>query len=522
MAIDSTVQRDELVQRNLRLLDEIFDANSARQTGVRLWDGTCWPDASPRPAEIVLKRPGALRAMFLPGNELALGEAYIYDEFSIEGDIEKVFDLAEALAEATGGWRRKLKAARGLLRLPADGAHTNNGRRGPANLSGQPHSIERDRQAVRYHYDVSNNFYALWLDDRMVYSCAYFTSPADDLDTAQTNKLEYICRKLRLKPGQRLLDIGCGWGGLAIYAAQRYGAEVTGITLSQPQADLANERIRATGLDPQRCRVLVQDYREVPTDEPYDALVSVGMFEHVGAALLPTYFRQAHDLLKPGGLFMNHGIASRATDKPTHGPSFSDTYVFPDGELVPINVTLRAAEQTGFEVRDVESLREHYMMTLRHWVRNLEEKHDQALKYVDEPTYRVWRLFLGSSAHSFHNSSLNVYQSLLVKPGEHGESNLPLTRARSLQSLGPALGAASVPESEKQSFAATSAPPDAEMAGVWRESGLARWPVQTPSNAQLVDSPMGGQQIAVFCYPRSVQIAVWHEKPGRNARKARL
>ena len=424
--LPSAGQADEAASRTLRILDGVFDAEAKQRVGVRLWDGTRWPDAAPRPATLVLNHPGALRTMFLPGTELALAEAYLYDDFDIVGDIEAVFGLADALAARTSGWRKKLAAARDLLRLPA-GSNPEYGQRGPARLAGKRHSVERDRAAVTYHYDVSNDFYALWLDRRMVYSCAYFQAADDDLDTAQARKLDTLCRKLRLQPGQRLLDIGCGWGGLAIHAAQRYGVDATGITLSGPQVALANERIAAAGLA-DRCRVEARDYRELDEPAGYDALVSVGMFEHVGAAVLPAYFAQAWRLLKPGGAFLNHGIASRATDAPLHGPSFSDTYVFPDGELTPINITLHAAEGAGFEVRDVESLREHYALTLRHWVRRLEAEHDQALKFVDEPTYRVWRLFMSGSAHGFTTGRLNVYQALLVKPDTQGRSGLPLTR----------------------------------------------------------------------------------------------
>lgn len=426
MSTTSTIITDAATQLTLHLLDELFGGDATDNVGVRLWNGVCWPDAAPRPATIVLKHPGALRQMFLPGTELGLAEAYLYDDFDIEGDIEAIFGLADALSEATSGWRKKLAVGRDLLRLPPDDEHKH-GRRGPARMTGQRHSIERDQQAVTYHYDVSNDFYALWLDGRMVYSCAYFYSPDQDLDTAQGQKLDYICRKLRLRPGQRMLDVGCGWGGLLMHAAEHYGVDATGITLSRPQAELANERIAAAGLE-DRCRVQVRDYRQVDEPEGYDTLVSVGMFEHVGAAMLPAYFAQALRLLRPGGAFLNHGIASRATDKPQSGPSFSDTYVFPDGELVPINATLRAAEEAGFEVRDVESLREHYALTLRHWVRRLEACHDQALAFVDEPTYRVWRLFMSGSAHGFAIGRLNVYQALLVKPDESGRSGLPLTR----------------------------------------------------------------------------------------------
>ena len=261
----------------------------------------------------------------------------------------------------------------------------------------------------------------------MVYTCAYFRRPQDDLDTAQDQKLDLICRKLRLKPGQRLLDIGCGWGGLVIYAAQKYGVDVTGITLSQPQAELANQRIAEAGLEG-RARVMLQDYREVDDFDTFDALVSVGMFEHVGEALLPTYFERAYKLLKPRAVFLNHGIARRAIDKGWDPRAFSNMYVFPDTDALPIWLTLHTAELAGFEVRDVESLREDYALTLHHWVDNLEAAHDRAVQFVDEPTYRVWRMYMSGSAHGFAHGRLNVFQSLLVKQDESGVSGLPLTR----------------------------------------------------------------------------------------------
>lgn len=426
MSTTTTTHIDEAVQISLKLLDQIIGPAAGDKVGVRLWDGTLWPAAVPRPVTLVLKHPGALRAMFLAGTELGLSEAYLYDDFDIEGDIHQVFDLAYALAENTGNWTKKLQAARDLLRLPASDVHQP-GQRGPARLSGKRHSIDRDRQAVTYHYNVSNDFYQLYLDQRMVYSCAYFATPETSLDTAQERKLEYICRKLRLRPGQKLLDVGCGWGGLVMYSASHYGVDATGITLSQPQADLANQRIAAAGLA-DRCRVEVCDYRQLDAHEGYDAMVSVGMFEHVGEALLPAYFKQAYQLLKPGAPFLNHGIARNATFNPDPTLNFSDAYVFPDGELVPINITMHTAEDAGFEVRDVESLREHYILTLRHWVNRLEAHHQEALKFVDEPTYRVWRLYMSGSEFGFSCGRLNVYQALLVKPGPGFTSGQPLTR----------------------------------------------------------------------------------------------
>jgi cyclopropane-fatty-acyl-phospholipid synthase len=413
----------------IRILSELFDEEARRKIGIRLWDGTNWPDEAPRPVTLVLQHPGALRAMFLPGTEVGLGEAYIYNDFDIDGQIEQVFGLADSLSAIAANLVTRIKLARELIQLPerkGNGYHS--ARRGPAKLVGKSHSIARDQQAVTYHYNVSNDFYALWLDQRMVYSCAYFRTPEDDLNTAQQQKLEHICRKLRLRPGQRILDIGCGWGGLIMYAAQHYGVDATGITLSQPQADLVNQRICGSDLA-ERVRVRACDYREMNEPEGYDALVSVGMFEHVGAAMLPEYFSQAYRLLRSGGVFLNHGIA---TGKKVEGggteSSFSQSYVFPDSELMPIDSTLRAAAGSLFEVRDVESLREHYALTLRQWVKRLEAQHTQALKYVDEATYRTWRLFMSASAFGFGQGTLNVYQTLLAKPNAGGATGLPLTR----------------------------------------------------------------------------------------------
>jgi len=420
---------DEATARTLRLLDELFAGPGSERVGVRLWDGRSWPSDPARPATLVLRHAGALREAFLRGTELALAEAYLYDDLDVVGDIEAVFEWAEGLLASPPGWRRRMNILRDLRRLPATQGRQRQPSRGPAHLTGRRHSAERDRQAVSYHYDVPGGFYALWLDPRMVYSCAYFQSADEDLATAQERKLDYLCRKLRLRAGQRLLDIGCGWGGLALYAAQHFGVEVKGITLSRPQADVANERIAALGLA-SRCQVTLEDYREVDRGETgkYDALVSVGMSEHVGAEALPDYFRQVWRLLKPGGVFLNHAIGRRVDETPRRGTTLSDAYVFPDGDTTPLTATLEPAEATGFEIRDVENLREHYALTLRHWVRRLEARHDEALKFVDEPTWRVWRLFMAGSAYRFATARLNVYQALLVKPDRLGRSGLPLTR----------------------------------------------------------------------------------------------
>ncbi len=410
------------------LLDELFAGYGRRDFAVRLWDGSMWGAEPGKPARftLVLRHPGALRAMLLPPSELALGEAYIYDDVDIEGEIEAVFPLADhLLGRGRFPAGDRLRLARRLLALPARNGARPTGRR--ARLRGRKHSRARDRQAVTYHYDRSNEFFGLFLDRRMVYSCAYFAEPDIDLDAAQERKLDYICRKLRLRPGERLLDVGCGWGALVLHAAERYGVDALGITLSEPQAELAQERIAAAGLEG-TCRVDVRDYREIDERDSYDKIVSVGMFEHVGRRLLREYFARARRALRPGGAFLNHGIAQAAQARRPRGPSFNERYVFPDGELVPVSTTLAAAEAAGLEVRDVESLREHYALTLRHWRRRLEERRTEARDAADEVTYRVWRLYMAGSAYGFDTGRLSVYQALLVKP-DRGKSGLPLTRA---------------------------------------------------------------------------------------------
>ena len=418
--------RDRSVETSLSILQKLLGNYHPRNFAIRLWEGTHWEAEPGQPTRftMVIQHPGALRRMFWPPNEISMGEAYIYDDFDIEGEIEAAFDMVNYLFGVHWSIADRLTLGRLLLRLPSDG-RPRAGRRA-AQLKGQLHTKERDRQAVTYHYDVSNDFFALWLDKRMVYSCAYFTSPTDDLDSAQERKLDYICHKLRLRRGDRLLDIGCGWGGLVMFAARHYGASTYGITLSEPQARLANERIREeelTGL----CRVDVLDYRDLNEFGSYDKLVSVGMFEHVGESALSEYFQQAWRLLRPGGVFLNHGITHLIDQRARRG-SFSDRYIFPDGDPVPIYTSLRAAEQIGFEVRDLESLREHYAFTLRHWARRLEQHHDEARRVTDETTYRVWRSYMSVTANSFLTGKYNVYQALFVK-SERGESGLPLTRA---------------------------------------------------------------------------------------------
>ena len=327
---------DRIAQKCLAFLQEVLGNFHPRDFSFRLWDGSVW-DAEPgEPSRftMVLRNPGAFRTMFWSPSELALGEAYLHDDIDIEGNLESAFLLADQLLHFRLGLSERLRFARVLLAVPSSGRHR--GTRPTERLRGPVHSMRRDRQAVTYHYDVSNAFYSLWLDKRMVYSCAYFTSPDDDLDTAQETKTgSTFAGSCGFSAANRMLDIGCGWGGLVIHAAKNYGVEAHGITLSGPQADLANERIRQLGLS-DRCKVEVRDYREMDAPESYDKLVSVGMFEHVGESRLREYFQAAFRLLRPGGTFLNHGIASNSGIPAIPGPSFSDYYIFPDGELLPL------------------------------------------------------------------------------------------------------------------------------------------------------------------------------------------
>ncbi len=420
-------------EKTRHVLSEIFAGCSPDKVGVQLWDETTWPDDRPREAILALKHPGALRRMFLPGTEVGLAEAYLRNDFDIEGNIEAAFKIGDFLLGRLDDWKKKLKLGGLLIALP-ERDRSSTMRRAARQLlpriRNKGHSLERDWRSVTSHYDVSNDFYRLWLDRQMVYSCAYFRSSSDGLDVAQEQKLDYICRKLRLRAGQRLLDIGCGWGALVIHAATHYGVHAKGITPSEPQAEWGRARIVETGLG-NRANIELRDYREIAVEgrELYDAIVSVGMAEHVGRERLPDYFAAAHRALKPGGVFLNQAIGEDIIARPgNRDTSFIEQYVFPDGDIPPLPIMLRAAESSGFEIRDVENLREHYTLTLRHWLHRLEAHRDEALRSVDETTYRIWRLYIAGSAHGFRSGHIAVYQTLLAKLHSSGQTDLPLTR----------------------------------------------------------------------------------------------
>lgn len=336
-----------------------------------------------------------------------LGEAYISRRMEIHGPIMDVIEVADMLSK-------------GLL---GDDP-------GPAPQR-QAHDKHTDAAAVSYHYDLSNEFYGLWLDPEMVYSCAYFHSVNDSLAQAQQQKLDHLCRKLRLQPGERLLDVGCGWGGLARHAARHYGVEVYGITLSQAQLELARQKNAEAGLD-QHIQLELQDYRDLTGQEQFDKVVSVGMFEHVGHANLDAYFKVLHDQVKPGGLVMNHGITSKHTDGRQVGRGAGDfigRYVFPHGELPHLAMAVSSMSEQGLEVVDVESLRLHYARTLECWSDNLERQLERARTLIDDKALRIWRIYLAGCAYGFRRNWMNIHQILAVKPHADGSHGLPWTRA---------------------------------------------------------------------------------------------
>jgi cyclopropane-fatty-acyl-phospholipid synthase len=430
--------------RARRVVADLFGPVTTRRFSVRYWDGSVEsPPAAPRFA-LDIRRPGALRRMLVPPSELSIVEAYLYGDIDIDGDIEAAADLGDMAVGRIGSVRGALHLVRDALALPAGDDDDATEPDGAGHVSrrlirfGRIHSARRDAQAVRFHYDVGNAFYALWLDRYMVYSCAYFAQGTESLDTAQEAKLSLVCRKLRLRANERLLDIGCGWGALAVHAARNFGASVVGITLSEEQARFARDRVAREGLT-DLVTIEVRDYRDLPDDARFDKISSIGMVEHVGLHRLSEYFAAAYRALAPGGLFLNHGIVSLADARPHprldplwrtlwRRDQFIRRYVFPDGDLVPSAAVIASAEGAGFELRDVESLREHYVTTLRHWVRRLESNAAAARDEVGEVTYRVWRLYMAASAHGFRVGRIGVIQSLLAKPDGSGAARLPRTR----------------------------------------------------------------------------------------------
>lgn len=403
------------------ILRLIFGEAYGNRFAVRFWDGSRFPESGERPFTLAVNGPGALRAAFRPPFDLNAGRALAAGLLDVEGDIEAAVD-AMLGAATTIGAAAKVRLAMLLRKLPAPELPALR----EARLRGKVHSLERDRAAIGFHYDQPIDFYRLFLDSRLVYSCAYFDDGVESIDDAQLAKIDHSLRKLRLRPGERLLDIGCGWGALVLRAAEHFGAYALGVTLSQSQYDEAHRRIAQANLA-DRVRVELWDYRQLPQGT-FDKIVSIGMVEHVGREKLPEYFSTAHRVLKDGGLFLNHGIAQAGPQHDGRAGGFMGRFIFPDGELVHIPDMLAQAERTGFEVRDVENLREHYARTLRLWLTNLERNRDRAIEVAGAQSYRAWRLYIAGSAQGFRTGRMGLFQSLLAKPAAGGEVPLPPTR----------------------------------------------------------------------------------------------
>jgi cyclopropane-fatty-acyl-phospholipid synthase len=375
------------------------------------------------PVTLNLKSPDALRRILTAPGELGFARAYVAGDLEVEGDMFALLGLRDRVQKVRleprlmgralqelGGWRE-------VKRLPPPPEEVH--------LQGRRHSLGRDRAAVSHHYDVSNRFYEMVLGPSLTYSCAVFHDSGDTLEQAQANKYELICRKLGLTEDMRLLDVGCGWGGMVLHAAREHGVRAVGVTISQRQVELANKRVVEAGLS-DRVQIRLQDYREVD-DGPYDAISSIGMFEHVGTARLAEYVRRLHSLLRPGGRLLNHGINRPAGQRAAlPRRSFLNRYVFPDGELHELGKVVSTIQRAGFEVRHVEQLREHYALTLRRWVANLEAHWDEAVAEVGAGRARVWRLYMAGSAVNFGAAHNHINQVLASRPDADGDSGLPL------------------------------------------------------------------------------------------------
>ncbi len=392
-----------LERRIERLIDKL-KRSATVPLRLELWNGRAFNLSVHPTVKIGVPTPSALRFLDSP-DLMKLGQAYVEGYLRVEGPILEIFRVAEKLARSAAS-----QGSRGLRRFVR-------------------HSRKLDREAIRYHYDVSNDFYSLWLDRNMVYSCAYYRSEADSLDLAQEQKLDHILNKLMVKPSERFLDIGCGWGALVLRAARKYGARATGITLSRNQHEFALKRIKEEGLEG-RCEVRLQDYRDIPGECLFDKIASVGMFEHVGLRNLGGYFAKIRSLLADGGLIMNHGITSADPDSRSVGlgaGEFVGHYVFPHGELPHLSVVLREMASAGIEAADVESLRRHYARTCLEWARRLELNQEQAIAIAGDKRYRIWQIYLAGCAYGFEHQWMNIYQVLARKAG--GAFNpLPLTR----------------------------------------------------------------------------------------------
>ncbi len=416
-------------------------AGGALAVRVRCWDGSV---AGPTAAAVtvVFRRRRALRRILWSPNELGFARAYVSGDLDVDGDIFALLDGPDVIERVARrdlhelGRRELGRIAVAFLRLGAVGVRPPPPAEEVIRPRGIKHSKMRDAAAVSHHYDVGNDFYRMILGPSMVYSCGYWRkADGGALQDAQQGKLDLVCTKLGLAPGMRLLDVGCGWGSMAIHAAAHYGVSVVGVTLSREQRELALARVAEAGLS-DRVQIRLQDYRDVD-DGPYDAISSIGMSEHVGDSQLDEYAAKLMELLRPQGRLLNHAIASVApVARDNHpAPTFVDSYIFPDGELLPLSRTLDALERAGFETRDCEALREHYGLTLREWVDNLRDCWEDAVGLVGAARARTWLLYLAASALSFEQGHITIHQVLAVRRDSRGASAMPRTREQWLAAL---------------------------------------------------------------------------------------
>lgn len=426
MASTASAADDPAVSASIRVL-EALTAGFPGGVAVRFWTDRTWEVGPPAGFTLVLKHPGAARAMFWPFDRVGLGESYVFDDFDIEGDVLAFVAWLRHLVGVMNGLTlpAKLRTLALLMKVPK--------RRNPRDPSkiGRPRSAtqsnEADRRGISIHYDRPGDFYRLFLGPTMVYTCAYFRAAQDTLDDAQRQKLDHVCRKLRLRPGQRLLDIGCGWGGLLRHAVQHYGVTGVGVTLAGEQAEWAIRANREAGLD-SRIKIEFCHFREMPYDAEFDAVSSIGMTEEVGNRNLPVYMRGVSRALKPGGVYLHHAINLRPHTPYPRWTAFARKYVFPNGDIQTMPFVVGEAARAGMEARDVENIREHYTRTLHGWVRNLEANREDVLRITDEATYRIYRLYMAGATMGFDAGIYQLNQILFVKPAPDGTAGLPPTR----------------------------------------------------------------------------------------------
>jgi cyclopropane-fatty-acyl-phospholipid synthase len=401
-----------LIQASRPLSRELRRVFPSRPFHVRFWDGGAVEATTPDAPTFFVRAPAALAHFLRAPGSLGLGRAYTAGSLAVD-DLDAAFVVVDEWEPPAMSRADRARLASAIVAAAVPGGIP----RRPALeliLRGRLHSVERDAAAVRYHYDVGNDFFALFLDESMTYSCAIFSRGAETLEDAQHTKLELVARKLGLRPGMRVLDVGCGWGSFAIHAAKNYDVRVTGVTLSPPQAELARKRVAEAGVEEQ-VDIRVADYRQLPGTS-FDAIASIGMAEHVGETQIDLYARSLHKLLRPGGLLLNHAIAALDPDHKPLEDIFSTRYVFPDGEPLPLSRIQLALERAGFESEHIEQFREDYAVTLRHWSDRLDEHLDEAKALAGEERTRIWRLYLRAARHGFETHHTAVYQVLTRKP----------------------------------------------------------------------------------------------------------